>query len=390
MSTPSVDFLATNSFPELASAVRAVIAVTIVRWEQAVRDVLPNAHQLTLVQLRDDMPVSLAVVADAVGSTQRFSAERLVKVTPVHGGVRYEQGFALDEVLVEYSLLRAALISEVTAYLKRDLHAGEALALGAAMDISVREAVVRFVEHLTRQLQNATEAQSKYLSFLSHDLRGGLNGVFLMIEVLKRELANEARLAETVSDLDVMRRSLLETVGTMDRFLHAERFRKGKIQVRPVRLNLHDLLSETIAHFSYQSKDQGIALRLEATGECVITSDKEMLTLIFQNLVSNAVKYGGKGKPVLVTVQTEQSGCTITVRDQGPGIEPSRLTTLFEPFERGETHGQPGVGLGLSIARQAAQYIGARLWAESTPGHGATFFVKLPGELNVEGQHAKA
>jgi len=68
--------------------------------------------------------------------------------------------------------------------------------LGAGCDIMIRRSVVRFVEHLTSQLRTATEAQSKYLSFLSHDLRGGLNGVFLMIEVLKRELAGEERLAE--------------------------------------------------------------------------------------------------------------------------------------------------------------------------------------------------
>ena len=92
MSSPSVDLLASTALPELASAVRAVIAATIVRWEQAVRDVLPNAHQLTLVQLRDDMSTSLGVVADAVGSSQRFSAERLVKVTPVHGPVQLRVG----------------------------------------------------------------------------------------------------------------------------------------------------------------------------------------------------------------------------------------------------------------------------------------------------------
>src|SRR5258708_36457609 len=89
-------------------------------------------------------------------------------------------------------------------------------ALNVVLDISVRRAVVAFVEHQSGQLQNASEAQSKYLSFLSHDLRGGLNGVFLMIEVLKRELQSEERLKETVADLDAMRRSLLETVGTMD------------------------------------------------------------------------------------------------------------------------------------------------------------------------------
>ena len=58
-------------------------------------------------------------------------------------------------------------------------------------------------------IKAATEAQSKYLSFLSHDLRGGLNGVFLMIEVLKRELVKDPKFAESVDDLEVMRRAFL-------------------------------------------------------------------------------------------------------------------------------------------------------------------------------------
>jgi signal transduction histidine kinase len=57
------------------------------------------------------------------------------------------------------------------------------------------------------------------------------------------------------------------------------------------------------------------------------------------------------------------------------------LDQLFAAFTRGETHGQPGVGLGLSIARQAAEYLGARLWAESKPGEGSTFFVQIPTQL---------
>jgi signal transduction histidine kinase len=135
-------------------------------------------------------------------------------------------------------MLRPIMLGEVTARLGRPMTVGEVSALMTALDLVIRRATLAFVEHQTRQLQAANEAQSKYLSFLSHDLRGGLNGVCLMIEVLKRELAREERFKESVDDLDMMRRSIFETIATMDRFLHAERFRKGKVQVRPSKVNL--------------------------------------------------------------------------------------------------------------------------------------------------------
>ena len=59
-------------------------------------------------------------------------------------------------------------------------------------------------------------------------------------------------------------------------------------------------------------------------------------------------------------------------------LAPEKLAALFDSFTRGDTHGQPGVGLGLSIARQASDLLGARLWAESTPGVGTTFYLQLP------------
>src|SRR5439155_23591269 len=132
----------------------------------------------------------------------------------------------------------------------------EAIGLHAALDLVTRRSTTAFVDHQTAQLKAATEAQSKYLSFLSHDLRGGLNGVFLMIEVLRRELVKEPKFAESLGDLDLMRRSIFETIGTMDRFLHAERFRKGKVQVKPARLDLRHVIAEAATQYSYQAKDK--------------------------------------------------------------------------------------------------------------------------------------
>ena len=378
---PLLDLLARRAFPELASAVRAAKERILNRWEALCREALPKADRLSEPQLRDDAPEVLEYVANALESDKPKHTDALVEVTAAHGIVRFEQNFNLGELLLEFNMLRATTIDEVVNSLGRAPDVLEQIALNSAMDVMARRSIQAFVDFQSRELQAATEAQSKYLSFLSHDLRGGLNGVFLMIEVLRRELASEPRLSATVQDLDVMRRALMETVGTMDRFLHAERFRKGKVALRPGRIQLKPLLEDLTAHFSYQAKDKGLTMRVEAPDDCVLTSDHELLTMILQNLVSNAIKYSERGTVTVAAVSTGDGGCEVTVSDQGPGIPADRLSEIFAPFTRGDTHGKPGVGLGLSIARQAAEYLGATLQAQSQRGQGSTFRVKLPREL---------
>jgi signal transduction histidine kinase len=381
MTQPPFDVLTRRSYPELAGAVRARSGQIAERWVAAVRDALPTADELTFVQVRDSLPKLLNQLADALALTEDKPAESIAATSLEHGGTRFHQKYQLDEVLVEHSLLRGTLVEEVTGHLGRALTVGESLALQFGVDAAMRGSVLAFTEHQQRQLAAATEAQSKYLSFLSHDLRGGLNGIFLMIEVLRRELAGQPQLAEILQDLDSMRRSILETVGTMDRFLHAEKFRKGKVQVKPGPVNLSSLLGEIGSQFSYQAKDKGVELKVEAPAGVQITSDRELLSLVLQNLVSNAVKYTPPGKGA-VRVGAGQvgpaKGWRVEVADQGPGIPPDRLAGLFDSFTRGPTHGQPGVGLGLSIAQQAAHLLGARLWVESQPDKGSTFYVDLP------------
>jgi signal transduction histidine kinase len=380
MKNRTMDLLKYQPFPALAQAVRAATPVVMERWQTAVRDTLPNASELTRNQLRNDLPRILAMVADALEADEPKATKALMDEAVTHGEVRYDQNFNIGDVLIEYSLLRRMLSEEVLRQLDREMELEELSALNLGIDVAVRRGVVSFAAEQRNELQAVVEAQTKYLSFLSHDLRGGLNGVLLMIEVLRRDLVKEPKFSESLEDLDVMRRSILETVSTMDRFLHAERFRKGKVQVRPAQIDVKRLVNEVATHFAYQAKDKNLKVVQDVADGAVIVSDKELVSVILQNLVANAVKYQQQGEVRVKAARCENDGCLISVIDQGPGIAPEKLEQLFTPFARGETHGQPGTGLGLSIARQAADLLKAKLWAESKEG-GSTFHLQLPREL---------
>ncbi len=376
MTDLQLNLLGDAEFPELASALRSCAPKALARWESVVCEVLPKADELTFTQLRDDMPQVLKRVAETL-EQKGTRLDKLLNATACHADVRFDQRYNLSELLIEYDLLRPILIEEVTRELSRPLEISEVVALDLRIGMCAREGILAFVEHQSRELKSANEAQSKYLSFLSHDLRGGLNGVFLMIEVLRRELQGETRLAQTMGDLEAMRRSLLETIGTMDRFLNAERFRKGKVQVQSAELSVQTLLSETVAHFAYQAREKGVKLTVAPTETVRIVSDRELLSMILQNFLSNAIKYSKAGEIRVEGKLQENGAYLISVQDQGPGIAADQLSRMFAPFSRGETHGETGVGLGLFIAREAADLLRAKIWAESSVGAGSTFFLEI-------------
>jgi signal transduction histidine kinase len=98
---------------------------------------------------------------------------------------------------------------------------------------------------------------------------------------------------------------------------------------------------------------------------------------VLQNLLGNAVKFSSGGT-VRVTAVDDPVGWKISVIDQGPGIAPDKLDAIFKAFGRGETYGQPGVGLGLTIASHAARILGSQLTVESKLGQGSKFSFVVP------------
>jgi signal transduction histidine kinase len=280
--------------------------------------------------------------------------------------------------MIDYQILRRTVIEELPEQLKRPMTDRESIGLHSGIDVAMRQGATEFAKHLSDEISSEAETMSKYLSFLSHDLRGGLNGAILMIEVLKRDLANEPKFASSMDDLDVVRRSMLETVATMDRFLHAERLRRGKMQVKIGEVELKELLAHVVRNAHYQLSEYKSGVELDVAEPSTIQGDRDALVIILQNLLSNAVKYSGGKSVKIATRPRSDGGVRISVIDQGPGIAPEKMQVLFAPFTRGETYGKKGVGLGLTIARQAATLLGGQVTAESTLGAGATFHLDLP------------
>ena len=381
MKQPPLDALKFQPLPELAAALRAVKPRVLQRWREEVLRLLPGADELTRKQLDNSLPDVLDQMARAFAAAEPGPTQRLIESSPAHGETRFHQEFNFDELLVEYAILRRVIVEEVTRELGGSFSPVQCIEVNQALDIALRQAAVAYADHQAARLKAEADAMAKYLAFLSHDLRGGLNGALLTIEVLRRDLVNDPKYASSVDDLDAMRRSMLGTVATMDRFLNAEKLRRGSMPVKVEAVDLPALFND-VARTLANTSTTGQQVQIDPNAVPTLHTDRELLAMVVSNLLSNAIKYGA-GEPVRLTARCggampPTTACRVSVIDRGPGIAPEQMAKLFAPFTRGETYGQKGVGLGLFIARQAADLLGARLWAESVPGHGASFHLDIP------------
>jgi len=374
---PTTDLLAHRAMPEVAAALRSRAERVVQLWTAAVERYLPHADPLTVKQVRNSIPSVLEKIEQALESDRVEDLVVQEEVGTAHGVARFQEHYNIDEVLIEYRLLRRIVFDEINSAAGPKLTFLDAIPVDMGVDTALQRGVTSFVRHLTAELKSAADAESKYLAFLSHDLRNNLNAVTLMLQGLSVGLASSPQFAEEAKDVASLQQAVFETVDTMDRLLQAERLRKGAVELSLRAVRLRPLADEGLAQVQRRAADKRLRVENAVPPDAAAHSDRGLLMLVLQNLLGNAIKFSERGV-VRVEARQDPLGWRISVSDQGPGIAPERRATLFQAFSRGETHGQPGVGLGLNIASHAARLLGSELQVESEPGRGATFSFTVP------------
>ena len=374
---PTTDLLARRATPELARALRSRATRIVDLWTAAVEKYIPDADPLTFKQVRNSIPNVLEKIAQALESDRPEATRVLEEVGTAHGVARAQEEYNIDELLIEYRLLRRIVFDEINAAGGAGLSFADARPVNMGMDIALHQGVSSFVKALETRVKAATDAESKYLSFLSHDLRNYHNAVTRMLEGLGQGLAAAPQFKEEAADVAALKHAVFETIDGMDRLLQAERLRKGAVELKLNAVKLRPLAAEAIAQVARRAAEKGLRVENHIPEQVAAQSDRELLTLVLQNLLGNAVKFSERGA-VRVSAAEHPLGWKVEVSDQGPGISPERREQLFEAFTRGETHGKEGVGLGLHIASHASRLLGSDLAVESEPGSGATFSFTVP------------
>lgn len=232
---------------------------------------------------------------------------------------------------------------------------------------------------VNRMLDAQVSQQERQLAFVAgvaHDLRHPLSGLTVGIEALGVR-DGEAHRERTLAMLD---RQVHHLARMIDDLLDAARIEAGRLELSLHRIDLVSLVEEAILRSRSLWPEYRIDARVKvAPGSPVhVLADALRLEQVLTNLISNAVKFSAPGSRIEVAVAQESEVAVLSVTDEGVGIPSEVLPELFQPFRRHHPEVAPGAGLGLSVVRRIVLAHEGTIDVHSTPGHGSTFFVRLP------------
>jgi signal transduction histidine kinase len=230
------------------------------------------------------------------------------------------------------------------------------------------------------RLLEASRLKSQFLANMSHELRTPLNSIIGFSKVLINRLDGDLteRQEAYVRSVHNSSRHLLELINSI---LDFSRIEAGKFEMRPEKIDLHDVVEECIESSMPLVRDKRVKLEKDLPVELPpVDADRTRIKQVLLNLMSNAIKFTHSGR-VVVQIRHEGEALHVSVADTGIGIAPGDLQRLFEPFQRLDNplaQQADGTGLGLAISKKFVELHGGRIWAESRESHGSTFHFTLP------------
>jgi signal transduction histidine kinase len=265
----------------------------------------------------------------------------------------------------------------VGALVVRDgVHGAEFLrALVAQLGLAVANAKrLERESESVRRLTDLARLRSTLIAGVSHELRTPLTAMMGLAQTLRtRSLPPETQ-TEFLDQILRQADRLKVLVGDL---LDETRLETGVLRVDCRPTPLPPLLTAVAATFV--GIEQTISVECDPA-VALVSADSHRLEQVLVNLVHNATKYAPPGSPIRLRANAFGSEVVVSVVDDGPGVDPAFLPRIFDPFAQGDssdTRRDSGLGLGLAIARGLVEAMGGTITAESKPGHGATFTVRL-------------
>lgn len=289
---------------------------------------------------------------------------------------RLHQAYLLGLPLREGDLVRGAVVFvRFGGPVYEDQHVTMAsFAVGLISTLFERAAWIKLQEEL-RDLKRQMQLQEDFVSTISHELRTPLGFIKgYSTSLLRQDTSWDDETQKeflTIIDEEADRLSLL-----IENVLESARLQSKTLPLRFQPLRLDAVVRDVILRIRSRQKELDVSMELESVPP--ISGDGVRLAQVFENLFTNAIKYA-PGSPLVVLLNQVDDNILISFIDHGPGIPKESLPLIFERFYR--VRGErtvTGTGLGLYICKQIILAHRGKIWAESTPGQGTTFFIELP------------
>lgn len=234
------------------------------------------------------------------------------------------------------------------------------------------------VEEKNRELESMNQTKEKLFSIIAHDLRSPIGQLKSSLEMVNKEYITPEQFMQVSDKLSAQ---VDQLYGTLDNLLRWSVSQFKGIKVLPEKVSLHHLIAHQAVQLLKQSLDQkNIQLHTENLQQQV-WADPDHLTLIFRNLITNAIKYSYPDGTITIRAYPDKDQVVVEIRDNGMGMPAEVRDSLFSAVgmvSNTGTSNEKGTGLGLKICKEFAEKNQGRIWVESTPGKGSSFFVSFP------------
>lgn len=232
---------------------------------------------------------------------------------------------------------------------------------------------------LARQ-RELDKLKTQFFDNVSHELRTPLTLILLSLESLIRN--NRADVPASLQPhLETMDRSAMRLLRLINDLLDLAKIEAGKTRLRYESVDLISFLKSVLLPFHLLAEQKRIRLSLEGAEGTPILADAEKIDVVFQNLISNALKFTPDGGQVTVRISEDSSRIFVEIADTGVGINPEDLAKIFDRFAQADISGIRrfgGTGIGLALVKETVELHGGTISVTSTPGKGSCFRVALP------------
>lgn len=230
------------------------------------------------------------------------------------------------------------------------------------------------------ELEELNNLKNQFLGMAAHDLRNPLGNILSYSEFIEEEKDNLSQeQAEFIAQIKSLSSFMLNMVTEL---LDVTTIESGKISLKIEPCNLTELISRNIhlnKNFADKKQIKLIFTKTEIANNLML--DKGKIEQVITNLITNAIKYSHPKTEITVDLSMSNDELIISVKDQGQGIPEDEQHLLFKPFQKTSTKstgGEKSTGLGLFIVKKIVEAHKGKIWVESKPGVGSTFFVSLP------------
>ncbi len=291
----------------------------------------------------------------------------------------------LGVVFTVFDLFRRKVLVEkpirkIQAFTQRIIH-GDFSARLKNIRVGEYNKIVEDLNRMSEELSGIETLRTDFVANVSHELKTPLSVLQNYGALLEEPDLSEEKRIEYAKSINRVTKHLSELITNI---LRLNKLESQNLYPKVESCNLSEMLCECLLGFESQWENKNIEIESEIESDVYINTDSDMLSVVWSNLFSNALKFTPRGGKVRVCLKQENDNrISVSVSDTGCGMDEKTIKRIFDKFYQGDTsHSAKGNGLGLSLVKRVIDLIGGEILVESTPGVGSTFTVRLWDNAN--------